>query len=366
MEPFAFESWIYAVVGALVILGRTFLVWRARTFRGFAADDFLMIAALPLSAGGTIVGYIVETHTHGVANSGLTPEQRDALDPNGDEWSLRVEGSKAHLSGWMLYTALLWTLKLCCLFYYKRLGDRVDHMKLKINVGFALCAVTYLGICLSVLGGCWPFENHWQINPDPGSMLLSRFSTLTYAWVVVCTDVVTDLYIMAIPLPMIWRARISTTARIGLAAIFCGGLITIVFGILRFYFILENDPLVPDAAARWSDRETVVATVISNVPVIFPLLRQTIRSIKNSTSRGYKRTGNDSGGSSSTRGTFELSKLSHKGSAPTNQRLSRVALYGNPESQEAIIRCEEGGAVPQDVYTGKERNFHLQQRLDVG
>lgn len=58
---------------------------------------------------------------HGLANNGMTDEERAALDPNGEEWALRVGGSKTQLVGWSLYTLLLWLLKLSMNIFYIRL-----------------------------------------------------------------------------------------------------------------------------------------------------------------------------------------------------------------------------------------------------
>jgi hypothetical protein len=58
---------------------------------------------------------------HGLANNGMTDEERAALDPNSEEWALRVGGSKTQLVGWPLYTLLLWLLKLSMNIFYIRL-----------------------------------------------------------------------------------------------------------------------------------------------------------------------------------------------------------------------------------------------------
>lgn len=97
----------------------------------------------------------------------MTPEERAALDPTSLEFHLRTEGAKTQLFGWLVYTVLLWTLKFCWLFFYKRLGDGVKQMALKINIGFILCGVTFVGTFCAILLKCQPVSLNWQINPDP-------------------------------------------------------------------------------------------------------------------------------------------------------------------------------------------------------
>lgn len=57
----------------------------------------------------------------GFANNGMTEEQRAALDPSSTEYTLRVNGSKTHVTGLLLYATLLWLLKGCWVIYYARL-----------------------------------------------------------------------------------------------------------------------------------------------------------------------------------------------------------------------------------------------------
>lgn len=69
----------------------------------------------------TAAAYIVGAWWFGLANNGMTEEQRAADDPNSHEHYLRVGGSKTQLVGWSLYTFLLWLLKLCMTIFYSRL-----------------------------------------------------------------------------------------------------------------------------------------------------------------------------------------------------------------------------------------------------
>lgn len=75
---------------------------------------------------------------------------------------------------------------------------------------------------------------------------------------------------------MVWRARISVKQKLGLAALFGCGLVTMAFGAARFVFILGSKTGDTGFAARWSSREQFFAIVIFNVPVLFPLICQKV------------------------------------------------------------------------------------------
>jgi hypothetical protein len=67
------------------------------------------------------MAYLVVAYWMGLSNNGLTDEERAALDPNSEEYRLRVNGAKTHVTGLLLYTTNLWLLKGCWTVYYARL-----------------------------------------------------------------------------------------------------------------------------------------------------------------------------------------------------------------------------------------------------
>ncbi|PHH79794.1 hypothetical protein CDD80_3787 [Ophiocordyceps camponoti-rufipedis] len=320
------EFWTNLVLGTLLILARVIVRWRTQTFRGLAVDDFLMAAVIPISLVGAGAGYVVEADTEGLSNAGMTPEERASLDPASHEFRLRTMGSMFHIYGWILYITLLWILKLSWLFYYKRLGERVDHMALKVKLGIVFSAVSYLVVLFSILLGCRPFSKYWQINPDPENFCHPSESNLL-AWVVLWTDLTTDLYIIAIPLPMVWRTRISMRKKIGLMAMFGGGILTIIMGALRCGFILFDGD-VGGVAARWSDREVFVATILSTIPVLLPIVRQRFWPHKNRLGSAKSASNNLSGSHPPEKGIVRLTTVTQQ----TVTRQSTGSLLLDSES----------------------------------
>ncbi|KAI5466821.1 hypothetical protein BGZ63DRAFT_409971 [Mariannaea sp. PMI_226] len=271
LTSFTIEAWTYLGISLVVIAIRFGARWRWLGFSGLAPDDFLMLLAGLAFAGETAAAHYVGAYWHGLSNNGLTDEQRQALDPNSTEYHRRVHSSKTAVFGWQIYTILLWTLKLCWLFLFKRLGEGVHHMSLKINIGFALVGVTFFATSFTILFACWPLHKKWQINPDPGNKCYPAVSHVQ-AWTIIWTNLITDLYIMSIPLPMIFNSRVSKTKKFGLAIMFCGGLATAVFGGLRCGYILHGGPEGTQLAGEWSCRESFVAVIVTNIPVLMPFI----------------------------------------------------------------------------------------------
>lgn len=87
-------------------------------------------------------------------------------------------------------------------------------------------------------------------------------------------NVATDVYLLTIPVPMLWSAQIKLWKKIGLIILFSGGLFVTLAGILRCVLILANDVTGAQDGSAWAVRETFVAVVTSNLPLIFPLVRK--------------------------------------------------------------------------------------------
>ena len=50
-------------------------------------------------------------------------------------------------------------------------------MRMRTNIGFVLIAISYAATITAILGACGaPFRKNWQINPDPGSTLLTAMA----------------------------------------------------------------------------------------------------------------------------------------------------------------------------------------------
>lgn len=74
-------------------------------------------------------------------------------------------------------------------------------MDTRVRIAFAAIGVTYVATILSIMLGCLPFHKNWQIYPDPGNHCQPAISHINL-YVTVVLNVVTDLYLMSIPLPV--------------------------------------------------------------------------------------------------------------------------------------------------------------------
>jgi hypothetical protein len=137
----------------------------------------------------------------------------------------------------------------------------------------------------------------------------------------------------------------SPTKKIGLVVMFSGGIITAIFGGLRCGFILQDSPEGPQLAGEWSCRESFVAVLISNIPVLFPLALQGFKHIKDATTKSSSR-GNSKGSSLS----YKLTSLVTIGAKDKKDRgrfrhplsLPDETRYARATSEEDILDPEQG------------------------
>ncbi|GFP59840.1 hypothetical protein TASIC1_0015000900 [Trichoderma asperellum] len=244
-QQFTIEAWTLLGVGIAVTILRTISRIRYAGFRGLGGDDYLAWVAVLFYTAETSLAYSVGHVANGLANNGMTDAQRAALSPDDPEFRLRVIGSKIQLAGWSTYSTLLWTLKASLLVFYIRLTEGLArHYRIRIYIGFAFLASSYLVVALNLYLSCRPFQKFWQIFPDPG-----------------------------IPLPMLWGSSLKPLKKAGLMLLFSSGIFVVVCATLRCVLIVLDTENGAQLAGSWAVRETFVAVVTTNLPMIFPLLK---------------------------------------------------------------------------------------------
>ncbi|KAH6972673.1 hypothetical protein EDB80DRAFT_535839, partial [Ilyonectria destructans] len=281
MNSFTTEAFILLAIGLSILSLRIWFRIRTLGIRNLEWDDYLMFVAALLYSAETTLAYTVGAYWRGLANNGMTNEERQALDTDSQEHLLRVNGSKTQVAGWTVYTTLLWTLKAAICTFYLRLTDGRRSYRSRVYTGFALISTTWVVVLLSILLGCQPLHKSWQINPDPGNHCQPAVSSLNL-FVTVILNALTDMYLLSISVSIFWSARIPTPKKLGLIILFSGGGFVMAAGTLRCILILINPLKGVEQAGYWAIRETFGGVVITNVPVVMPFIRRKFSSIMGS------------------------------------------------------------------------------------
>ncbi|KAK8019929.1 hypothetical protein PG990_005067 [Apiospora arundinis] len=302
-ELFIREVWGLTGTAIVFVILRYYARLKAVGIKGLTADDYLMFPATVIMSIESMAGYMVVAWWKGFANNGIsdldraTLVQKSILDPNGpaaEEVRLRIGGSKNHVLGLVMYTTLMWLLKGCWALYYNRLTDGVRNRRLLIKGTIFVLPATYIGCLLVAFLKCMPFDHHWQIFPNPGVNCMPAISPLQTIFVMVM-NTVTDFYLMAIPIPMIWKSKLPLKKKLMIILMFSGAILEMVFGILRAVAILKDGDTNPAESGYWSIRESFVSFVLTNLPMVYPLFREYFNKLRGKT--GSIATGKSTGNS---------------------------------------------------------------------
>ncbi|OOQ83299.1 putative srpk [Penicillium brasilianum] len=333
------EAWTLLSLALTTILVRVFVRWKLVGPANFQLDDYLMPLAGIFFTLETVAAYLVGAKFDGLTNSYMTPEQRASLSPDSTEWANRVAGSKIQVIGWSLYVAILWLVKFALTVFYSRLTTGLQHLPTRVRLAYIILGVTYVATQLSLLLSCQPFHAFWQIYPDPGNFCQPANSRV-YVLLVVILNVVTDIYLLSIPLPLLWQVKIGLKRKIPLMALFSGAMFVITAAIIRAVMIMTSGAEGAVSGSQWACRETFVSVVVSNLPIIQPLIRKGFKKI--GLSQLFSSSGKPSGQSYplSSRGLQTLTSRAErstkrsKNAGPTH---TQVSAWG---SDEHILELE--------------------------
>ncbi|RMZ73474.1 integral membrane PTH11 [Pyrenophora seminiperda CCB06] len=258
-NPFTTEAWIEYGVGTLILLARI----AARCSRiglKWEGDDYFAMLSVFFFTGELVMLQII-----GELGSitGMTNEKALTLTP--EETRHVVIGSKCLLAGWIIYTTLIWCLKGCMLFFYKRLTLNLQQQNL-VNITGGVCTVAYIATITVYLTHCHPLHRLWQVYPYPGNdcaLNISKYLAL------VVTNVTTDAMILYIPLPLLWSVRLPLQKKAIYAFWLCTGIFIMTATLLRCILCLQDVSQI-NVGTIWSIRETFVGIIAVNVPILKP------------------------------------------------------------------------------------------------
>lgn len=247
-----------------------------------------------------------------------------------------------------------------CTFYY-RLTKDLEGYQTRILVGFALIIGSFVVVQLNLILSCHPFYRWWQIYPDPGVYCHPAISP-NLVWTYLSFNVATDLYLIMIPIPMLWKAAMPWFQKVWLIALFSCGLFVTMAAILRVVLLVSastqralfvilhcltvlQDPVNgAQLAGSWAVRETFVAVLVTNLPMLFPQLKKWVVPL-------VKRVSSSLSGSRNPSSSRAESRFSNITSLDTwrrkSRRSSRPISINPPRSNESEVTIIDEVNLPE-------------------
>ncbi|OSS43564.1 hypothetical protein B5807_11729 [Epicoccum nigrum] len=163
------------------------------------------------------------------------------------------------------------SVKLSYLLFYHRTFPTPDFRKWVWGC-IGIVVAYWTGCMLQAFLICRPFERNW--NPFiPGHCASYEVAFVTTG----VFNAITDLIIIALPIPVISSLHLATATKIGLIAIFAVGFFVTAISIIRITVLLNIDftdlTYTGHYAAFWSIVEPAVAIINCCVPMMRPLLK---------------------------------------------------------------------------------------------
>ncbi|KAK2607039.1 hypothetical protein N8I77_005748 [Diaporthe amygdali] len=359
------QSWPLYSVGILLIIFR--LIARARRLgvRDYQADDYLMLLVALLYTALIVCLNII---ADGGGSNLYPPELEQTFTPK--DIQERIYGSKIVVVSEQAMLNVIYTIKVCMLIMYTRLtlGLRdqrvVRYLAVYVFIGWLATEIAFFTACR-------PFEGYWGVPPpDPQCTTLEH-----YAIVQGCFNISSDMIMICIPMPLIVRMALPWRQKIVVAFIFSLGIFVILAALLTKIYNLTD---VYDASYMlWYVREASVAVYMSNLPMIWPLLREwfpCLRALTPGAGRTYDRRVQKSALTSTARygarkSTQRMNILSGKASGGTTVRSPSLDPVPGVHSKSPTYDVEmaiRGIDSDDDVKSSKYSGTDLEDQPGAG
>ncbi|WAO97183.1 Hypothetical protein NCS54_01489700 [Fusarium falciforme] len=323
--PFQTEAWTEYSIGVLILLLGYFARWKAVGFKGWQGDDYPAVLALTFWTAELVM---LELIGQNGTNIGVTNDIGAKLS---DRQLERLEfGSKCLLAGWNFYVTLIWCLKGCILCFYHCMTFGLKQQKV-VKWTQVATILAYVAVICVIRGHCTPVQKNWQVYPYPGdkcTLAVANYVTL------VVLNISTDFAIVCIPLPLLWKVKLSIQRKLIIGRLLCSGVFIMIAALLRCVLSLRDIQGI-NVSTIWAIRETFVGIIAVNAAAIKPLFSATrwLTSSKGSSkdkSSGYP---NKYG--------YPLGTIDHSGirqSLTSSRHHKGMTELGDNSSEEHIVQ----------------------------
>ncbi|KEQ95627.1 hypothetical protein AUEXF2481DRAFT_88450 [Aureobasidium subglaciale EXF-2481] len=233
---------------------------RIRLVKCVSWDDYLIIlATLVFYADAGLFQYIVKVglgrHLWDVSAADFSPTFLEV-------WTFAA----------MIYSVSMLLIKMSILMLYRRLFP-INNFKYLWWV-CAFCTVGYgLGALFSSLFACVPVRANWDLNIEPTRCINKKAFYIGNG----VMNIFTDLLILCLPIPIVWRLTLELRQKIILSVVFTLGSISCVISLVRLLSIITwihvgdaDITYTLQSIVAWSEIELAACIICANAPCLRP------------------------------------------------------------------------------------------------
>ncbi|KAL7629120.1 hypothetical protein AAE478_000639 [Parahypoxylon ruwenzoriense] len=265
LVPPTAEGWKVIISGAVLVLLTalwTYMrLWSlGRSGRGFLIEDWLNLGAVVLFYGLVASDFVM------VLAGGMGYHAGEVQD-----WHV-VRLLKATYARQFLYAVSLGLIKLSVILMFIRVFFARRLRFAPVAVIIFTIAWVALALLVEVLV-CRPISMNWDSRElAPGGRCGNQVAAFVSVGIV---DVINQLLILMLPVPHVWRLGIKRHYQVATTCIFGIGVLSIAFGVVRIYMVLQIDfSDVPYTAAQttiYGACETGIAIMVSSSAHLRPV-----------------------------------------------------------------------------------------------
>lgn len=260
--PTLLFSWWATAFSVVIILTRL-CGRKVRSNVLFREDWIMMIALIPLLARMAVAHVVLIYGTNNVQIEGNSFTEVDIRH--------RRIGAGLVLAARILYAAFIWTSKLTVSEFLKRITIRIWRPSYETVLhGIRIfLAMTFIAVIIATLAECQPFEDYYQLIPDPGPQCRQGYAQLLTMGT---CDVITDILLVAFPIPIVLRSGQTWKRKLQLGSLFSLSVIMIALTVTRMKEVIEHRGR-QQYRTVWASCEILASTVVSNAVILGSFLR---------------------------------------------------------------------------------------------
>lgn len=298
----------------------------------FSVDDYMILAALFFIYG------LMTCNILGVVSGGVGIHLVDIPDPGEI-----VLFSKTLVAVQLCWAFALMFVKFSLLFFYIQIFS-IRSFRVSAYVVMGVVSCWALSVVLETFLLCRPFKYNWDptLNHTCGNRIASYIASGGL-------NLVTDIMVLSLPVPMVWALRIPRRNKIILFGVFGVGLFVCVISILRLVALLgltySDITFSVPTSLLWSVLEPCIGCICACVPLMRPLFTSAFpdRMSKGRKSYGYiperKDNSNLTGNSNSNRSDDQQSMypLASRTNVPSANEVDIRGGRGSDEGKGNVI-----------------------------
>ncbi|KAF7180649.1 hypothetical protein CNMCM7691_009940 [Aspergillus felis] len=279
-KSFATETWVLYGVGILGTVLRFVARIRRLGVRNLQVDDYLMLFAV---LWYTLLCVALNEVASGGGSNLMTDEEiANIANMSAAAYADRVRGSKWVFVSEHSFILAIWAMKACMLVIYSRITEGL-HARKWVTYLSVYVALGFVAVELSLFLICRPLSNYWAV-PTPDYQCSSY---QYYEIVQGAVSISADIFMLAVAIPLLVQVRVPLKQKVILLALFGMGIFVIVAAILNKIYCLVPS-LISYVYMNWYFREATVAILVTNLPLVWSLLRDVFPALKSWTG-GSKR-----------------------------------------------------------------------------